>query len=88
MWLEIMKYGDHYESAVLTMLADDGYPFSFHCKSEPDNGNKTLRLVLPPGVELKSGPACFLWHRHDDRLWKLNSLVSVDYFLTTTKGGM
>ena len=45
MWSEILKNGDTYGSAVLTVLAHDGYPFSVRCKPEPDRANKTLRLV-------------------------------------------
>jgi len=86
MWSDILKYSDHYESAVLTVLADDGYPFSLRCNPEPDSANKTLRLVLPHGVELKSGPASLLWHRHDDRLWNLNSFGVRGLILDDNKG--
>ena len=86
MWSEILKYSDLYESAVLTLLADDGYPFSLRCNSEPDSANKTLRLVLPLGVGLKSGPASLLWHRHDERLWNLNSFGVRGLLLDDNKG--
>ena len=86
MWFEILKYREPYESAVLTALADDGYPFTIRCRPQPDEANKTLRLVLLFGVELTTGPACLLWHRHDDRLWKLNSFTVRGQLLKENKG--
>jgi len=75
MWSEILKYNNAYESAVLTGMDQNGYPFSLRCKPQPNNNDRTLRLVLPKNVDLKSGPACLLWHRHDDRLWNLHSFA-------------
>ncbi len=86
MWPEILKYCEPYESAVLTWVAEDGYPFSIRSKPEPEEAHKLIRLDLPPGLELKSGPASLLWHRHDDRLWKLNSFAVRGQLLEENKG--
>lgn len=52
-----------------------GYPFSLRCHPQPDSAAKMLRMNIPAGIALEPGPASLLWHRHDERLWKLHSFA-------------
>jgi hypothetical protein len=73
MWADIVKYLAEYPSAVLTIVDDGGYPFSFRCKPEPDASSQTLRLQLPEGLSVKPGPAGILCHKHDELLFNMKS---------------
>lgn len=73
MWAEIVKYLPTFRSAVLTGTDPQGYPLSVRCMPEPDGAARVLRITLPPGVELRPGPAGLLCHSHDERLWTLRS---------------
>lgn len=75
MWSDISQYAGKYQSAVLTGMDSGGYPFSWRCQPHLDEKERVLRLVLPAGVEVLPGPACMLWHRHDERLWQLHSFA-------------
>ena len=73
MWADIVKNLAEYPSAVLTIVDDGGYPFSFRCKPEPDASSQTLRLQLFDGVSVKPGPASLLCHKHDEWLFNMKS---------------
>ena len=75
MWADIVKYASMYESAVLTALDSSGYPFSLRCQPRLDREAQTLHLALPGGADMTPGPACILWHRHDERLGRMGSFV-------------
>lgn len=75
MWSDISRYAGEYESAVLTVLDAGEYPSSQRCRPQLDHAAKTLRVLLPAQLDLKPGPACLLWHRHDERLWNLHSFA-------------
>ncbi len=68
MWADIVKNLAEYPSAVLSIVDEEGYPFSFRCKPEPDASSQTLRLQVPDGVSVKPGPASLLCHKHDELL--------------------
>jgi hypothetical protein len=72
---EIVQYAGIYESAVLTALDRNGYPFSLRCGPRLDNEAQALCLILPDGAEVTPGPTCLLWHRHDERLGQMGSFV-------------
>jgi len=78
-WPDILHYSREYQSAVITGLDVGGYPWSWRCRPSPDEAEKTLRLAFPNGIaptDVRApGPACLLWHRHDDRLWQLHSFA-------------
>ncbi len=74
MWNEIVKNIEEYPSAVLTLVDERGYPFSLRCTAKPESSSQTLRLQLPEGLNVKSGPAGLLCHKHDELSWNLESL--------------
>lgn len=74
-WNQLLAQLARYDSAVLTGLDGDGYPYSVRCHPQPDAATQTLRLAdvaAPPG----DGPASLLCHWHDDHLWKQRSFVT------------
>ncbi len=75
MWDELLKQLRRYESAVITGLGDDGYPFSWRCTPHPDQMQKVLRIDVPPGAPVTPGPAGLLCHRHDERMWNQRSFL-------------
>jgi hypothetical protein len=76
MWAEITKYLYQFESAVLSGLDEEGYPFSVRCRPYPDaSGAEVLRVWLPPHTVLRPGPASLLCHSHDENLWNLRSFL-------------
>ena len=75
MWSEIERYMPEFKSGVLTGLDTDGRPFSLRCQAELDSQSETLRLDLPESVDLESGPASLLFHKHDENLWQLLSFA-------------
>jgi len=73
MWNDIVKNIEEYPSAVLTLVDERGYPFSLRCTAKPESSSQTLRLQLPEGLSVKSGPARLLCHKHDELSWNLES---------------
>jgi hypothetical protein len=72
-WDEIVEHLADFESAVLTGLDPEGYPYSVRCR--PDPASQVLRVQLPARVPIQSGPASLLCHRHDENLWNLKSFL-------------
>ena len=76
MWAEITKHLYEFESAVLSGLDEEGYPFSVRCRPYPDTfGPDVLTVWLPPGTPIRPGPASLLCHSHDENLWNLKSFL-------------
>ncbi len=75
MWNSIAQYLPKFKNGVLSGLDADGSPFSLRCQPQPDSAAHVLRLPLPDHTPLRPGPACLLFHKHDDRLWNLLSFV-------------
>mgnify|MGYP001563759021 CR=1 FL=1 len=75
MWTSLTQYLPKFKDGVLTGLDADGGPFSLRCQPQPDSAARVLRLSLPGNTPLRPGPACLLFHKHDDRLWNLLSFV-------------
>jgi hypothetical protein len=73
MWAELVKYLPTFRSAVLSGTDAAGYPLSVRCTPRLDHAARVLRVAVPPGVELRPGPAGLLCHSHDERLWNLRS---------------
>lgn len=74
MWKQILRYLPEFERGVVSALDDDGQPFSARCEVTAGEEPR-LALALPEGLPLETGPACLLFHRHDERLWNLKSFV-------------
>jgi hypothetical protein len=72
-WDEILRHLPDFESAVLTGIDAEGYPYSVRCRPQPDA--RVLRVQLPSYVPVRPGPASLLCHRHDENLWNLKSFL-------------
>jgi hypothetical protein len=73
---EITRHLYEFESAVLSGLDEEGYPFSVRCRPYPDTtGAEALKIWLPPGTPIRPGPASLLCHSHDENLWNLKSFL-------------
>ena len=80
-WDERMdELGDRYPTAVLSLVAPDGFPFSLRLPIELDRDARRLRLGGSPlAVPLQPGLACVTAHDHHPRfLWQRNFQVRGD----------
>jgi len=75
MWSEIKKHHEEFRSAVLTGLDQDGFPFSLRVVPAFDEASQGIALELPAGLDIQPGPACLLFHKHNQNLWNLKSFV-------------
>ncbi len=76
MWTEILRHLRDFPDGVLTWLDETGYPFSVRCAVQPDAAAQVLRVQLPEVGAIQAGPASFLCHRHDERLWNIKSFAA------------
>jgi hypothetical protein len=79
------QLGTSYASAVLSLVAPDGFPFSVRVPIRSDPGERLVRLeAVPVGVPVEAGLACLTAHEHDEGFnWQRNfhlrgDLVRVD----------
>jgi hypothetical protein len=72
-WDEIVRLLPSFESAVLTGVDADGYPYSVRCKPAVDSSARLLRVQLPTYASIQAGQAGLLCHSHDENLWNLRS---------------
>jgi hypothetical protein len=71
----MVKHLPSFESAVLTGLDGEGYPYSVRCRHYTDPVRRVLRMRLPAGIPVQPGPASLLYHRHDENMWNLKSFL-------------
>ena len=65
-----------YRSAVLTFVADDGYPMSIRVTPTLDEGRGVVDLGTPAAwPPLRPGRAGLLGHYHDEHLWNQRSVL-------------
>jgi hypothetical protein len=74
-WDEIVRLLPSFESAVLTGVDADGYPYSVRCKPAVDSSARLLRVQLPTYASIQAGQAGLLCHSHDENLWNLESFL-------------
>lgn len=74
-WERLTSQLARYESAVLSGLDPDGYPYSIRCHPRPDIATHSL-LLADVAAPLREGPASLLCHWHDERLWNQRSFVA------------
>jgi hypothetical protein len=86
MWDDIKKNLHDFDSAVLTGVDAEGYPFSVRCRPYPDAAAEVLRVQLAAGTLIQPGPASLLCHKHDENLWNLKSFL-VRGALSRDEGG-
>lgn len=72
---EIAKALADYETVVLTIVEENGYPLSARCRFTVDPEMQRLQLSPPLGVEIRAGDASLLCHAHDDALDNLRTLT-------------
>jgi hypothetical protein len=72
--------GDAYDTAVLSLVCPDGFPFSIRVPIDIDRSRRRLLLMdTPVGVPLQPGLACVTAHDHDERFtWQRNFQVRGD----------
>ena len=73
----IEQLGARYGSAVFSLVAPDGFPFSARVRVEVDRQAKRIRLPEPPaGAPMQPGLACLAAHEHaEDFTWQRNFQV-------------
>ena len=81
MWDERLgELGSHYDSAVVSLVAPDGFPFSVRVPITVDDDKRVVRLGAEPvGPPLQPGLACLAVHDHaEDFSWQRNFQVRGD----------
>jgi hypothetical protein len=87
MWDDIMKHLPDFDSAVLTGVDAEGFPFSVRCWPYPDAAAEdVLRVQLPADTPIQPGPASLLCHKHDENLWNLKSFLVRGALSTDERG--
>jgi hypothetical protein len=76
----IAEIGSRYESAVLSLVGPDGFPFAVRVPMTADRRGRSIAIdVQPGGIELRPGPVCVTAHDHDEKLrWTRNFQVRGD----------
>jgi hypothetical protein len=74
------ELGGGYETAVLSTVAPDGFPFSVRVPVSADRGTKSIRLDAEPvGAPLAPALACLTAHEHSEKFtWQRNFQVRGD----------
>lgn len=75
MWDKIDKNLKKYSSTVLTAIDGQGSPYSIRCTPIVDQQQQILRFDLPSYVALQPGAASLLCHKHDEKLWNMESFL-------------
>ncbi|MFL5827320.1 MAG: hypothetical protein ACJ76V_12415 [Thermoleophilaceae bacterium] len=74
------ELGKRHETAVFTLVAPDGFPFSFRAPVEVDRSNRLIRIATDAlGIPVAPGLACVTAHEHNDEFtWQRNFQVRGD----------
>jgi hypothetical protein len=72
-WAAVARELRRYDSAVVVVRDDRGYPVSVRCAPAPDERTATFKVPIPDGLGIAVGPAWLLCHFHDERFWSLRS---------------
>jgi hypothetical protein len=74
------ELGDRYTSAVLSLVAPDGFPFSVRLPIEVDRDSRHVRFGGEPiAIPLQPGLACVTAHDHDPKFkWQRNFQIRGD----------
>jgi hypothetical protein len=72
--------GDRHETAVLSLVGPDGFPFSLRLPIEPDRAAHRVRLgALPDWLPAAPSKACLTAHAHGPKFqWQTNFQVRGD----------
>jgi hypothetical protein len=75
-WAEAAKWLNKFDEAVLTVLDTAGYPASVRVDPHPYDGTTgELSVTLPDTLDAAAGPAGFMCHYHNEKLWNLRSMA-------------
>ena len=76
----LVELGRRYPTAVLTLVAPDGFPFSMRVPIWALRRGRAIRVdASPVGAPLRPGPVCLTAHDHDEALrWQRNFQVRGD----------
>lgn len=76
----IETLGSQHESAVISMVAPDGFPFSVRVPVSADKSRRVVRIEgAPLGVPFQPGLVCVTAHEHDEGFsWQRNFQVRGD----------
>jgi hypothetical protein len=74
------ELGERYRTAVVSVVAPDGFPMSARVPIELDPDKRRIRLAtVPIGMPIRRGLACLTAHEHDpDFNWQVNFQVRGD----------
>lgn len=74
------ELGDVHRTAVVSLVAPDGFPFSFRTPVTLDRAARRVRLgAVPTGAPVQPGLACLTAHEHEPTLrWQRNFQVRGD----------
>ena len=77
MWDErLAALAKDYRTGVLSWVEPSGYPASVRCRAVLDSARQRVTFDgLPPAARAAGGPACLLFHMHDERLEGLRQMV-------------
>jgi hypothetical protein len=73
---QVLRHMRAYDSAVLSWVADDGFPRAARTSLTPVPDGQAFAVELPGDEPVREGPAGLLCHKHDEKLWKLSSFVA------------
>jgi hypothetical protein len=76
----IDELGSRYDTAVLSFVGPDGFPFSVRVPVRTDKAAGRIRIAsVPPGTPIRAGLACLVAHDHaPDFAWQRNFQVRGD----------
>ena len=75
MWSSLVRHSRPFESAVLTIVGAAGYPVSVRCRPRIQAESKRIEVQLPDWLEAAEGAASLLYHRHDDKIFKMKDFL-------------
>lgn len=75
MWREVRREALRFGSGVVAGFDSHGRPVSVRVRVRIEEPERNLAVDDPHLVQV--GPASVLFHRHDDRLWKLRSCLII-----------
>ena len=71
---EIESILKEYQSAVISLVTEDGYPISLRCQPIVHKTEEFLEIQLPTNLAICEGLASLLCHSHNEELFDLKSV--------------
>jgi hypothetical protein len=80
---QVLRNMRAYDSAVLSWVADDGFPRATRTGLTPVPDAEAFAVDPPSDEPVRPGPAGLLCHKHDEKVWKLSSFVATGQLVGT-----